>query len=52
MKQFSPSCERNKDFILPVLQAVLPAAGTVLEVGSGTGQHAAFFAAHLPQRTW
>jgi SAM-dependent methyltransferase len=52
MKQFSPSCERNKDFILPVLQEVLPAVGTVLEVGSGTGQHAAFFAAHLPQLVW
>lgn len=52
MKQSSPSCERNKDFILPVLRDVLPAAGTVLEVGSGTGQHAAFFAAHLPQLMW
>jgi SAM-dependent methyltransferase len=52
MKQFSPSCERNKDFILPVLQEVLPAVGTVLEVGSGTGQHAAFFAAYLPQLVW
>lgn len=52
MKQTSPSCERNKDFILPVLQEVLPDAGTVLEVGSGTGQHAAFFAAGLPQLVW
>ena len=52
LKQSSPSCERNKDFILPVLQEVLPASGTVLEVGSGTGQHAAFFASQLPHLDW
>lgn len=52
MKQFSPSCARNKDAILAVLQEVLPAAGTVLEVGSGTGQHAAFFAGRLPGLDW
>lgn len=52
MKQYSPSCERNKDFILPVLQEVLPDSGTVLEVGSGSGQHAACFAAHLPRLLW
>lgn len=52
MKQFSPSYERNKDVILPVLQEALPDSGVVLEVGSGTGQHAAFFAARLPQLIW
>jgi len=52
MKQFSPSCERNKDFILLVLQEVLPAAGTVLEIGSGTGQHAAYFSARLARLVW
>jgi len=52
MKQFSPSCERNKDFILSVLKEVLPGSGTVLEVGSGTGQHAAYFATHLPHLVW
>ena len=52
MKQFSPSCELNKDFILSVLKEVLPGSGTVLEVGSGTGQHAAFFAPHLPHLFW
>ena len=35
MQQFSPSCERNKDFILSVLKEVLPGSGTVLEAGSG-----------------
>ena len=52
MKQFAPSCDRNKDFILRVLKEVLPPSGTVLEIGSGTGQHAAYFAAQLPQHTW
>lgn len=52
MKQSSPACDRNKDVILPVLQEVLPAAGTVLEVGSGTGQHAAYFSARLSRLVW
>lgn len=52
MKQFSPSFERNKDVILSVLREVLPSSGTVLEIGSGTGQHAAYFAAHLPHLIW
>jgi SAM-dependent methyltransferase len=52
LKQFSPSCERNKEFILTVLKEILPPAGTVLEVGSGSGQHAAYFATHLPALAW
>ena len=52
MKQSSPSCERNKDPILAVLKEVLPRSGLVLEIGSGTGQHAAYFAAHLPRLIW
>ncbi len=52
MKQFAPACERNKDHILAVLQEVLPSVGTVLEIGSGTGQHAAYFAAYLPRLIW
>jgi len=52
LKQTAQSCERNKDFILPVLHEVLPRAGTVLEIGSGTGQHAAYFAPRLPQLVW
>jgi hypothetical protein len=45
-----PAAERNKQPILSVLERVLPRAGTLLEVASGTGQHATHFAAHLP--TW
>ena len=52
MKQSSPSCERNKDCILPVLREVLPDSGTLLEIGSGTGQHAAYFAGQLPRLVW
>lgn len=47
-----PWCERNKKPILEVFRRVLPEKGTVLEVGSGSGQHAAFFAQHLPGLDW
>jgi len=52
MKQCSPSYERNKDVILAALQEVLPLSGTVLEIGSGPGQHAVFFAGALPGLIW
>ena len=49
---FSPAAERNKQPILEVLQQVLPAHGSALEIASGSGQHVAWFAQHLPQWTW
>ncbi len=42
----------NRDPILAVLVRHLPASGTVLEVGSGTGQHTAYFAPRFPALTW
>ena len=48
----SPAAERNREPILKVLQAMLPANGRALEIASGTGQHAAYFAAALPGWQW
>lgn len=47
-----PWCERNKMPILEVFRRVLPDEGTVLEVGSGSGQHAAFFSQQFPGLDW
>lgn len=48
----STAADRNKQPILHVLRRVLPAQGKALEIASGTGQHAAWFAAGLPGWTW
>lgn len=48
----SPAAERNREPILKVLRAWLPKSGRMLEIGSGTGQHAAFFAPALPLWQW
>ncbi len=52
MLSFSEACERNKGPILGVLAGALAASRTVLEIGSGTGQHAVHFATHLPHLVW
>lgn len=49
---FSPAADRNKQAIVDVLLSVLPSQGHALEIASGTGQHAAWFAAGLPRWTW
>lgn len=51
-KQFSAACERNREPVLRALQPLLRDASTVLEIGSGSGQHAVYFARHLPHLTW
>lgn len=49
---FSAAAERNKQPILEVLRTLLPAQGHALEISCGTGQHVAWFAAHLPLWSW
>lgn len=48
----SPSAQRNKIAILEILKKELPAKHKVLEIGSGTGQHACYFAKALPGVVW
>lgn len=48
----APATARNRDPILEVLRRVLPPTGLVLEVASGSGEHAAWFAPRLPGLTW
>jgi cyclopropane fatty-acyl-phospholipid synthase-like methyltransferase len=49
---FSAASERNKNSILGVLTQVFRDCRTILEIGSGTGQHAVYFAQQLPTLTW
>ncbi len=51
-KPFSQACENNKQAIFDVLSRVFADRNQVLEIGSGTGQHAVFFAERLPHLIW
>jgi Protein of unknown function (DUF938) len=51
-KPYSTACERNREPILAVLRKYFVGRQWVLEIGSGTGQHAAYFAAAMPQLIW
>ena len=51
-KPFSQACENNKGPILEVLRETFADVHAVLEIGSGTGQHACYFARHLPWLRW
>ena len=51
-KPFSQSCENNRAPIQAVLERVFAHCRRVLEIGSGTGQHAVYFAPRLPQLQW
>jgi SAM-dependent methyltransferase len=51
-RPFSAACERNREPIAARLAEWLPARGRVLEIGSGTGQHAAYFGARFPGVIW
>jgi cyclopropane fatty-acyl-phospholipid synthase-like methyltransferase len=51
-KPFSESCVQNREPILAVLREVFADCRQVLEIGSGTGQHAVYFGAELPHLVW
>ncbi len=51
-RPYAPACDRNRDPILAVLQRYFADRHDVLEVGSGTGQHAVYFAAAMPWLRW
>ncbi|NJM77770.1 MAG: DUF938 domain-containing protein [Acaryochloridaceae cyanobacterium RU_4_10] len=51
-RKFAPATQRNREPILSVLQEVLPQKGLVLEISSGSGEHAVFFAPQLPHHYW
>lgn len=51
-KPFSESCVQNCQPILDIIQPLFANSQSVLEVGSGTGQHAVYFASQLPHLTW
>ncbi len=51
-RQSAPATQRNREPILEVLVQVLPPTGTVLEISSGTGEHAVFLAPRLQPRRW
>jgi SAM-dependent methyltransferase len=52
MKPYSESCDQNKEPILGVLREQFAGPGKVLEIGSGTGQHAVYFSQKLPHLCW
>lgn len=51
-RKYAPATQRNREPILEVLLQVLPPTGTILEVASGTGEHAVYFAPRLSPRRW
>ncbi|AKH21537.1 DUF938 domain-containing protein [Sedimenticola thiotaurini] len=52
MKPYSESCEQNREPILSVIQPLFADLTQILEIGSGTGQHAVYFAARMPHLVW
>jgi SAM-dependent methyltransferase len=52
MKCHAPAAARNREPIAEVLAEILPRTGTVLEIASGTGEHAAFLAGRFPNLVW
>jgi len=51
-KPYSDSCDQNRDSIFEVIQPLLKNKKSVLEIGSGTGQHAVYFSQKMPHLIW
>lgn len=51
-RQYAPATLRNREAILETLLQILPPTGNILEISSGTGEHAVYFAPHLQPRQW
>jgi cyclopropane fatty-acyl-phospholipid synthase-like methyltransferase len=51
-KPYAEACDRNREPILSVLKPLIKDSRTVLEIGSGTGQHAVYFAKHMTHLVW
>lgn len=51
-KKYAPATDRNKKPILAALKSCLPDHGTILEIASGSGQHATYFIKNLPNHYW
>lgn len=52
MKQYSQACDENRKPILAIIRKTFADAHNILEIASGTGQHAVYFARQLPHLTW
>ena len=48
-RRYAPATQRNRDYLVQVLERVLPARGVLLEIASGSGEHAAYFGPRFPQ---
>jgi hypothetical protein len=51
-RQYAPATQRNREPILKILLKLLPPQGNILEIASGTGEHAVFFAPYFQPRQW
>ena len=52
LRRHAPATERNREPILAVMRRLFPERGLVLEISSGTGEHAAFFSRNFPELIW
>ncbi|XHU96460.1 MAG: DUF938 domain-containing protein [cyanobacterium endosymbiont of Rhopalodia gibba] len=52
LRQYAPATQRNRDSIFETLVSVLPPAGNILEIASGTGEHAVYFSSKLKNYQW